>query len=147
MFCSQHSRRLIILIAVSILFNLLRNISSGISKYMYIKYFGAVFALFNHNPNVLPQAWQRAVRQNHFLLLINITLEKIPHACYLKSTFTKENSLEQKITILNVVLLFVFSTSCRKNRYTPFLLNYRINLSILEAPSFFMYIKNRVVSK
>jgi hypothetical protein len=85
-----------ILIAVLIIFNLLRKMYFlRHLKYIY-NIFGAVFALdhsnyvhvCNQKRNVLPQASKRLLKITIFLL-INITLAKNPHAYFLRPTFTK----------------------------------------------------------
>lgn len=75
---------------------------------------------------------QKALEDNYCFLLL-ILLEKNPHACFLNSTFTKRESLEQNITILKVDLTKQNKTnkqnhlnlSCRENWATLCRLNNR----------------------
>lgn len=94
---------------------------------------------------------QRAVKDNHFfLLLINIILGKNSHACFLKSTITKREQFRTKHHYLKSWFFFFLkehlNMSCRKNGHALSLVNYRVNVLTLRAPSFSHLLKSRVVS-
>lgn len=135
---------------MSILFNLLRNLFSQAFKNictlnileLYLHWIIRDYVyMCNHKLMCYHRLQQRAVKQNHFLfLLINITLEKNPHACYLKSIFTKREQFRTEYHYLKKLIFLKehLNMSCRKNGYTLFLLNYRMNMLIFEASSFFL---------
>lgn len=94
---------------------------------------------------------QRAVKDNHlFLLLINIISEKNPHACFLKSTFTKREQFRTKRHCLQSWFFLEKNISvCRvERRACPLsLLHHRGNEWVFRAPSFSRCLESCSVSR